>query len=130
MTPPPLIILTIEDPGCGWHDSNKANKSHRQANRKRKQAWRTAAHQQAQTYLRSHPKHHPLTLYGITYLTHRTRGVRADADNLQPTTKAIRDGLVNAGLLEDDSDNHCKWTEYTRGDTHHCAAITVIIEPL
>lgn len=127
---PPFIILTIEDPGIGWHDSNKANNSHRQANRKRKQLWRTAAHQQALHYLRDHPGHEPTPTYGITYVTHRTANRKADADNLQPTCKAIRDGLVNAKLLEDDSDDHVKYTEYLRGNNADPCAVTVIIEPL
>lgn len=32
---------------------------------------------------------------------------RREVANLQPTSKAIVDGLVDAGLLPDDQDEHC-----------------------
>lgn len=46
------------------------------------------------------------------------KGVRkdkGDASNAQPTTKALLDGLVGAGVLEDDGPQHIVAELYTRG---------------
>lgn len=40
---------------------------------------------------------------------------KGDASNAQPTTKALLDGLVQAGLLEDDGPLHVASETFTRG---------------
>jgi len=42
----------------------------------------------------------------ITAWVHRTDRRRADAQNRYPTVKAVIDGLVDAGVLDDDSDQY------------------------
>ena len=42
----------------------------------------------------------------ITAWVHRTDRRRADAANRYPTVKAVVDGLVDAGVLDDDSDRY------------------------
>lgn len=128
------ITLTIQDPGRGWLDSNRANNNHPAVNRKTKQAWRDHAETIAKQHIQQHTHDtgepwQPITSARITYWTHRTRSVRADADNLQPTCKAIRDGLVNARLLEDDHDGIISATTYLRGHNTPVPTITVTITP-
>lgn len=48
----------------------------------------------------------------IAYPTRR----RADPNNLAPTTKAIVDGLVDAGLLTDDDSTHLEGPHHVRAD--------------
>lgn len=128
--PEPPITLTITDPGRGWLDSNNANNTHPAVNRKTKQAWRDHAEAIARQHIQQHKgEWQPITSATITYTTHRTRNVRADADNLQPTCKAIRDGLVNAELLEDDHDGVITATTYLRGPKTNVPTITVTITP-
>lgn len=40
---------------------------------------------------------------------------KGDASNAQPTTKALLDGLVQVGLLEDDGPQHITSETFTRG---------------
>lgn len=51
---------------------------------------------------------------------------RRDVANLYPTAKAIVDGLVDAGLLPDDNDNHLTGPDLRRG--YGPWAITVKVE--
>lgn len=44
----------------------------------------------------------------IVGVVHRPRRGRSDAANRYPTVKAAVDGLVDAGVLEDDSDRYVK----------------------
>lgn len=123
------ITLTITDPGRGWLDSNKANNTHPAINRRTKQAWRNKAEAIARQHIQQHKPWTPITSATITYTTHRTTNVKADADNLQPTCKAIRDGLVNARLLEDDHDGIITATTYKRGPKTKQPTITITITP-
>jgi hypothetical protein len=56
---------------------------------------------------------------------------KGDASNAQPTTKALLDGLVLAGLLEDDGPLHVTSETFTRGPNldrprDHEIALTLI----
>lgn len=61
----------------------------------------------------------PITEPVAAYWTVRyPKGVsrsKGDASNAQPTTKALLDGLVQAGLLEDDGPQHITSETFTRG---------------
>lgn len=127
LNPTPDHTLTITDPGCGWHDSNKAITQHHAVNRRLKQAWRNKAHTLALHYTQQRKPWEPITNASITYIIHRTSNRHSDADNTQPACKAIRDGLVNAGLLTDDHDGIITQTAYRRGPNKPTPTVTVHI---
>jgi len=91
-----MIHLTIDVPApCAFINSNQ--RLHRMAQAKLTKLWRqataTAAHGIPQIDGRVH----------IIAHIYKPRGGRYDTNNLAPTTKACVDGLVDAGLLLDDS---------------------------
>lgn len=55
---------------------------------------------------------------------------RREVSNLQPTSKAIVDGLVDAGLLPDDSDAHCVGPDNRRHIPNGDPLVTITITPL
>lgn len=57
---------------------------------------------------------------------HRTR----DVGNFSPTTKAITDGLVDAGLLSDDNDRHLVGPDLRRAEIPGRALIRVLVYDL
>ena len=64
--------------------------------------------------------HAPLTSFpvGAVWTIRYPKGVRVDkgeADNAQPTCKALLDGLVSAGLIPDDGPPFVAWSHYRRG---------------
>lgn len=68
----------------------------------------------ARNHLTTHGHTHltyPVTLTAtIAYPSHR----RSDPDNYHPTVKALVDGIVQAGLLDDDDHTHIEETRYRR----------------
>lgn len=97
--------LTIDIPApCQFINSNQ--RLHRMAQAKLTKIWRQASAAAAH----GHP-----TFTGRVHITahiFKPRAGRYDTNNLAPTTKAIVDGLVDAGLLLDDS------TRYVIGPDH------------
>lgn len=87
-----------------WLNSN--DRLHRQLEAKITKAWREKAAASAKGIPPFAPPVH------IIAHIFKPRGGRYDPNNLAPTTKAIVDGLVDAGLLADDS------TEYIMGPDH------------
>lgn len=87
-----------------WLNSN--DRLHRMQEVKITRAWREAAAERA--------KYIPPFTNQVHITAHifKPRAGRFDPNNLAPTTKAIVDGLVHAGLLADDS------TEYVIGPDH------------
>lgn len=87
-----------------WLNSN--DRLHRMQEVKITRAWRETAAERA--------KHIPPFTGQVHIIAHifKPRAGRFDPNNLAPTTKAIVDGLVDAGLLVDDS------TEYVIGPDH------------
>lgn len=61
----------------------------------------------------------PVTgVVGAVWTVHYPKGVRVDkgeADNANPTTKALLDGLVDAGVIPDDGPKWIAWNLYQRG---------------
>jgi Holliday junction resolvase RusA-like endonuclease len=87
-----------------WLNAN--HRGHRMSEAKKIAAWREAATKAAEGIA-------PLrTPVHITAHIFKPRAGRYDTNNLAPTTKAIVDGLVDAGLLRDDS------TEWVIGPDH------------
>lgn len=59
---------------------------------------------------------HPVTTrQHITVTFGFTNNNRRDVDNLQPTSKAWIDGIVDAGILPDDNDNWCMGPDLRTG---------------
>lgn len=88
------MILTIPAP-CQFINSNQ--RLHRMAQAKLTKTWREASAAAAYGVKPFQPPVH------ITAHIWKPRAGRYDPNNLAPTTKAIVDGLVDAGLLADDS---------------------------
>jgi hypothetical protein len=65
-------------------------------------SWRTAG----KLYAHKARLPHILLPVTITAHVHRTDNRRADAANRYPTAKAVIDGIVDAGVLDDDSDRY------------------------
>ena len=55
---------------------------------------------------------------------------RREVSNYQPTSKAIVDGLVDALLIPDDSDNHVVGPDNRRDWPNGPLRVTVVVEPL
>lgn len=97
------MILEVPAP-CEFINSNQ--RLHRMAQAKLTAAWRAAGSSAADTITPLTPPVH------ITAWIWKPRAGRYDPNNLAPTTKAIVDGIVDAGVLEDDS------VEYVIGPDH------------
>lgn len=97
--------ITIDIPApCDFINSNQ--RLHRMAQAKLTKSWRQASAAAAHGI--------PSFVGQVHIIAHifKPRAGRYDTNNLAPTTKAIVDGLVDAGLLLDDS------TEYVIGPDH------------
>lgn len=90
-----MTTLTLTPPAAFI---NANDRLHHHAKAKLTKAWREAGEcvATAKTYRRAH-----ITV-GIRFPTNHRR----DVGNYYPTAKAILDGLVDAGVLPDDSDEH------------------------
>jgi len=61
---------------------------------------------------------------------HKTRGGRWDVGNLQPTSKALVDGLVAAGVIYDDSNEYVVGPDNRAGAKRAQACVVIRIEPI
>ncbi|WP_058889021.1 hypothetical protein [Nesterenkonia jeotgali] len=66
----------------------------------------------------------------IDIYVHKSNRTSYDAHNLMATMKPVIDGLVDAGLLPDDNNNHLTGPIPYRGDVRPAAGLTVRIFPL
>lgn len=101
--------ITLPLPAATWTTSN--DRLHWRERARRTKIIRTLARVIARTELLPVPT--PAT---ITVQVHRPRRTRADAQNASPTLKAACDGLVDAGILPDDDDQHIAAVTYTAGE--------------
>lgn len=92
------LTLTVED-GREWLNLN--HRDHYRTKAKKTKAWRAYAEQAARAA--GVPALHRATITGRIYKPHNRR---YDPHNLFPTLKAIIDGIVDAGVLEDDDHTH------------------------
>ena len=107
---------------CDWINSN--HRTHRMVEARRVSAWRAAAKDAADD--RNHfngPAH-------ITATFHKTRAGRWDAGNLYPTAKAIVDGLVDAGILVDDSNEYVIGPDMRAGEKRDTASVVIEIKAI
>jgi len=113
--------LTVPAP-CEWINSN--HRTHRMEVAKRTRLWRDATYaaalDQAVFYV-------PVR---ITATVHKTRNGVWDAGNLYPTAKAIVDGLVDAGVLRDDSNRYVIGPDMRAGDKRDTACVVIRIEAI
>ena len=121
LAPGPTVI-TLEPP-CAFINAN--DRLHHYAKAERTRGWRklTAAlttTSNARPYDRAH----------ITVTYRFPTNHRREVSNLQPTSKAIVDGLVDAGLLPDDDDLHVIGPDNRREWPNGPARVTVTIEEL
>jgi crossover junction endodeoxyribonuclease RusA len=107
------------EPPCAFINAN--DRHHHHAKAKLTKAWRQAAEAAVgfdpYYYERAH----------ITVAYRFPTNHRREVANLQPTSKAIVDGLVDAGLLPDDSDDHVIGPDNRRERPNGPARVTVTI---
>lgn len=111
------LTLTIPAP-AGWINTNA--RMHRMAKANLTKQWRMAGYVAARGLGPIAP---PVRI--VAHIT-KPRAGRYDPNNLADTTKAIVDGLVDAGLLEDDSFRHVIGPDHRHGGKGP-AAITLTI---
>lgn len=92
-------MTTLElTPPCDFINAN--GRLHHHAKAKLTKAWRELAAATAMTHKRKYDQAH--VTVGIRFPTNHRR----DVGNYYPTAKACLDGIVDAGLLIDDSDQY------------------------
>jgi hypothetical protein len=115
--------LTIVPP-CAFINMN--DRPHHHAKAKLTKAWREAAHIAAvavsnrDRYQRAH--------IVVAYRFPDNR--RREVGNLQPTSKAIVDGIVDSGLLPDDSDQHVIGPDNRRHIPNGTPLVTITIQEI
>jgi hypothetical protein len=63
----------------------------------------------------------------IVATVHKTRGGRWDAGNLYPTAKAVVDGLVDAGVIFDDSNEYVVGPDLRAGEKRAAACVVLSV---
>ena len=116
------MTLTIPAP-CDWINSNQ--RLHRMVKAARVRSWRFTARDVAMADDHWAPFERPVH---ITITVHKTRAGRWDAGNLYPTAKAIVDGLVDAGVIPDDSNEWVTGPDMRAGEkrAEPCVVVTVM----
>lgn len=66
----------------------------------------------------------------ITATIHKTNGRAYDVHNLVPTCKAIVDGLVDYGLIQDDDNSRLTGPDMRAGEKNDGASVVLTITPL
>ena len=116
------LELTIPAP-CDWLNSNQ--RLHRMVKARRVASWRKAAQEAAE----AHPGWVPFEVpVRIVVTVHKTRAGRWDAGNLYPTAKAIVDGLVDAGVIPDDSNEWVTGPDMRAGEKRAEPCVVVRVE--
>jgi crossover junction endodeoxyribonuclease RusA len=118
------LELTIPAP-CDWLNSNQ--RLHRMVSAKRTASWRAAARYAAATHYGWAPFDVPVS---IVCTVHKTRAGRWDAGNLYPTAKAIVDGLVDAGVIPDDSNEWVTGPDMRAGEKRAEPCVVVRVEAI
>lgn len=116
------LELTIPAP-CDWINANQ--RLHWAEKARRTKAWRTAAHYIAGAV----PRRQRIftTPVHIVCTVHKTRNGRFDVSNLAPTSKALVDGLVDAGVIPDDSNQWVTGPDMRAGEKRTTPAVHVLI---
>ena len=118
------LELTIPAP-CDWLNSNQ--RLHRMVSAARVRSWREEAHAAAALSDAWAPFEAPVH---IVCTIHKTRAGRWDAGNLYPTAKAIVDGLVDAGVIPDDSNEWVTGPDMRAGEKRPEPCVVVRVEAI
>ena len=125
MTEHQIFIPTPRDPKgrLAWLSMNE--RTHWAPKASKVKQWRTLAKITAQN------EHLPkgLQRVHVTCTVHKTNNRVYDVHNLTPTAKAIIDGLVDYGLLDDDSNAYLVGPDMRPGEKQDQAGVTVTIRP-
>lgn len=115
--------ITLEPPAAFI---NLNDRMHHMVKAKLTKAWREATYHEIRANVR--PDHYTRARITVAYRFPTNR--RREVGNLQPTSKAIVDGLVDAGLLPDDSDTHVVGPDNRRHIPNGSPLVTVTIEEI
>ena len=118
------LTLTIPAP-CEWLNSNQ--RLHWAEKARRTRAWRDAAHA---AVLSQHKGARFDVPVRITMTIHKTRAGRYDVANYGVTAKAIVDGLVDSGLLEDDDNTRVVGPDMRAGEKRPEPCVVVRVEAI
>jgi len=117
------LIFTIEAP-CAFINSNDRPHYHLKA--KLTKAWREATAAEAARFASMNLR----TPVRIVAHIHKPGNRRWDPNNLAPTSKACVDGIVDAGLIPDDSWREVIGPDHRRGNsTPNAITFTITEEP-
>lgn len=116
------LELTIPAP-CDWINANQREHWAKKAAKTRE--WRSAAFAVACSVPRRRRTF--TTPVHITCTVHKTRAGRFDVANLARTSKAIVDGLVDAGVIPDDNNDWVTGPDMRAGDKRDKACVVVTI---
>lgn len=114
------MILTVTAPDGPALTSNQRLHYRAQAQLTRNWRLRTAL-------LARHEK--PIPHAHVTYWVHATTNRRRDVGNYYPTVKACLDGIVDAGVLDDDSDKYVVGPDPRPGENRDEFALTIQLDP-
>jgi hypothetical protein len=117
---PRTETLTIVAP-CDWINANQ--RLHWTKRNYLTQTWKTAAWTKA----RSQRVAPFAAVVDIAVVIHKQRNGRWDPHNLMPTSKALIDGLVKAGVLVDDDRKHLRRVSIEAGEVKARNAVTLTI---
>ena len=118
------LELTIPAP-CDWINANE--RLHWAEKARRTRAWRDAAHRAVLAQWMG------LTFTAqvrIVVTIHKPRAGRYDATNWAPTGRALIDGLVDSGLLEDDDNTRVVGPDMRAGEKRAEPCVVVRVEAI
>lgn len=119
-----MTTTLVIDPPAAWINANHRDNHYARA--KLTKAWRRAAAEAVNDGF--NPVHYQRAHIVCTYRFPDNR--RREVQNLQPTSKAICDGLVDALLIPDDSDLHVVGPDNRREWPNGIPRVTVTITPI
>jgi hypothetical protein len=105
---------------------NMNDRLHHHAKAKLTKAWRDAACTAVNAQFE--PYHYTRARIVVAYRF--PNNLRREVANLQPTSKALVDGLVDANLLPDDSDAHVVGPDNRRHIPNGTPLVTITITPI
>lgn len=122
----PTTVITLTPPA---KFINANDRLHHMVKAKLTKAWRDAAYMAVLGIpLRDRP--HDMHPAHITVAYRFPNNRRRETSNLQPTSKAIVDGLVDAGVVPDDSDQYVVGPDNRRHIPNGTPLVTITIRPL
>ena len=118
------LNLTIPAP-CAWINANE--RLHWAEKARRTRIWRYTARGAVLAQAKGATFDVPVQ---ITVTVHKARAGRWDATNLAPTGKALIDGLVDAGVIPDDSNEYVVGPDMRAGEKRDAACVVVTVRAI